>query len=431
MKEGRTIRCGLTVLSALALSACATSKDPAIALDPKVRAERPTYALREKWVRNDGVYALIRIEKDRYIFSAGFNQEIHLTKDLMVARVQKGQLFTEFDPPPALTWPLEVGKWGTSWVLVRSSSYPEGLRAELTWSIEGYQEIHVLSAGTFRVYRISLSVKPDRWYLLSPGVAQLWYAPEVRQFVKIEGTGMTSFLNFELVAVRPRVIVPTFRLPDRVQQAFEEYRSSPRFYNFKAFSFDEMSGASERAWGYYTPKRAIDRAVRECSKQSRECKVYAVGNTIVRGMPSEEISAIAEEYFSRTAEAAGFPPGTTHLNPIPEVGQRSPAGIRLSSDEIRQYLSGKVFEGTTAAGLRFVGEYSNDGTMSGKADSLADTGTWTVRADTLCRQWRRLFDGEMDCLVVLRDGETLRVYDSKGQAMGKGLIPSRAKPTGN
>ena len=424
MKEGRTIRGTLMVLTALALSACAASKDPATALDPRTRAERPTYALGAKWIRNDGGYTLIRIENDRYIFAAGPNQEIHLTKDLMVARVQKGQLFMEFDPPPALTWPLEVGKWGASHGIWRSREFPQEMSATFTWSVEAFEEIHVVSAGIFKAFRIALS-GVHKGYPHS-GNWRTWYAPEQRQFVKTEGFGLASFLNFELVAARPSVTVPSFRLPDRVQQAFGEYQSSPRFYNFKAFSFDEMSGSSGRAWGYYTPKRAIDRAVRECSKQSRECKLYAVGDTIVWGMPPEKIGAITEEYFARTAEAAGFPPGTTHLNPIPEVGQKSPAGIRLSSDEIRQYLSGKVFEGTTAAGLRFVGEYSNDGTMSGKADSLADTGTWTVRANTLCRQWRKLFDGEMDCLVVLRDGETLRVYDSKGQAMGSGLPPHKA-----
>lgn len=426
MKDGTIIRTALMILAVLSLSACAASNEPATALDSKPRAERPVYVLGEKWLRNDGVYTLTRIEDDRYIFSAGPDQEIHLTKTLMLARVQRGQSLWEFDPPPVLAWPLEVGKWGVSWVLVRTLSHPEGLRAELTWSVEGYQDIHVLSAGTFKVFRIALSVRPERLYLDSPGVAQLWYAPEVRQFVKIEGTGMTSFLNFELVATRPAVAVRPFRLPDRVHQAFEEYRSSPKFYHFKAFSFDQGSGAWDHAWGYYTPKRAIDRAVRECSKHSRECKAYAVGNTIVWGMPPEKIAAITEEYFARTAEAAGFPPGTTYLNPIPEVGQEGPAGARLSSDEIRQHFSGKVFEGTSAAGLRFVVEYSNDGTLSGKADSLADTGTWTVRADTLCRQWRRWYDAEMDCLVVLRDGETLRVYDSKGQAMGSGLPPYKA-----
>jgi hypothetical protein len=34
------------------------------------RAERPAYTLGDKWIRNDGVYDMIRIEKDLYIFSS-------------------------------------------------------------------------------------------------------------------------------------------------------------------------------------------------------------------------------------------------------------------------------------------------------------------------------------------------------------------------
>ncbi len=53
--------------SALAL---ALVLSPALAqAQTKPRAERPTYTLGEKWVRNDGLYELIRIEKDVYVFS--------------------------------------------------------------------------------------------------------------------------------------------------------------------------------------------------------------------------------------------------------------------------------------------------------------------------------------------------------------------------
>ncbi|HEY7677011.1 MAG TPA: hypothetical protein VIG69_08050, partial [Candidatus Methylomirabilis sp.] len=34
------------------------------------RAERPSYTVGERWVRSDGVYDLLRIEGDRYIFVA-------------------------------------------------------------------------------------------------------------------------------------------------------------------------------------------------------------------------------------------------------------------------------------------------------------------------------------------------------------------------
>ena len=91
----------------------ARSQTPRAPAAEKPRAERPTYTLGEKWLRDDGAYELVRIEDDRYVFAVGPDQEIHLTKDLVIARIQKGPTFAEFDTPPALEWPLEVGKWGT------------------------------------------------------------------------------------------------------------------------------------------------------------------------------------------------------------------------------------------------------------------------------------------------------------------------------
>ena len=80
------------------------------------RAERPTYTVGEKWIRTDGEYELIRIEGDRYVFSAGAGREIELTKDLAIAKVRRGEERMSFDPPPKLTWPLEIGKSGRNQV---------------------------------------------------------------------------------------------------------------------------------------------------------------------------------------------------------------------------------------------------------------------------------------------------------------------------
>ena len=102
MKRGRSTRLGaLGLFLGLTLL---TSPTPALAQKP--RAERPTYSVGDKWIRSDGVYDLIRIEKDLYIFAAEGGREIHLTKDLTVAKARRGQEIMEFDPPPALGWPL-------------------------------------------------------------------------------------------------------------------------------------------------------------------------------------------------------------------------------------------------------------------------------------------------------------------------------------
>jgi len=162
----------LVLLLALALAACVTHQvqtapgtplpraerptyqlgEPTYQLGEKwILAERPTYSLGEKWILNDGIYELIRIENDRYIFSAGPAQEIHLTKDLVIARVQKAQqVIMAFDPPPTLPWPLEVGKSGMSAGKWYSKIHPEGVEARLDWSVDAYEEV-TLPVAPFRL----------------------------------------------------------------------------------------------------------------------------------------------------------------------------------------------------------------------------------------------------------------------------------------
>ena len=89
----------LTVLSLTLLSAA-----PASGQAPK--AERPTYAVGDKWIRSDGAYDLIRIENGRYVFAADGGREVHLTRDLGIARIVRGgQVVLELEPPASPTWP--------------------------------------------------------------------------------------------------------------------------------------------------------------------------------------------------------------------------------------------------------------------------------------------------------------------------------------
>lgn len=162
------------------------------------RAERPIYAVGDRWFRQDGVYDLVRIENDRYVFAAGPRREIHLTKALGLARIQKGGSVMEFDPPPELAWPLEIGKWGVVSGLWRTPQNPAGLRATFTWKAEAYEDVTV-SAGTFKAFRIALSIQGSRWGGPSRD-AVIWYAPEARQLVKAESHHM-GMLNFQVVVV--------------------------------------------------------------------------------------------------------------------------------------------------------------------------------------------------------------------------------------
>src|ERR1700675_4018887 len=118
----------------------------------KPRAERPTYALGDKWIRNDGLFELIRIEKDTYVFSARPGWEIQLSKDLGIARVQRGDAAFELSPPLELKWPLEVGTSGfqnSTWLTPRTSGrmFPISIQ----WKVLDYEDVQVF-AGNFKAF---------------------------------------------------------------------------------------------------------------------------------------------------------------------------------------------------------------------------------------------------------------------------------------
>jgi uncharacterized caspase-like protein len=177
---------------------------PALAqAQAKPRAERPTYTLGEKWVRNDGLYELIRIEKDIYVFSMRPRWEIHLTKDLGIARAQRGDSILDFKPPLELKWPLEVGKSGfqhSLWETPGTSgrSFP----VTISWRVVAYEDMQVF-AGTFKAFHIVLTVTNQggrSWE------NHLWYSPEARQYIKADG--QQGLLRFQLVGLDHPTIGP-------------------------------------------------------------------------------------------------------------------------------------------------------------------------------------------------------------------------------
>src|SRR5262245_26773668 len=208
------------------------------------RAERPTYTLGERWIRSDGVYDLIRIEDGRYIFAAGVDRQIHLTQDLMVAKVQKGLWVVEFTPPPKLTWPLEVGKWGTSSGIRRNPNDPMGQDASFTWSVQAYEDVQVV-AGTFKAFRISLTIDVPgnvaRAKLFNYSARLVtWYAPEARQFVKAEGFNL-DLLAFQVVALeRPA--------PALLQVALQEPTNQAHFTTQGIVVAGKVSGGKGVSW---------------------------------------------------------------------------------------------------------------------------------------------------------------------------------------
>ncbi|MGH7384786.1 MAG: hypothetical protein ACREKG_06365, partial [Candidatus Rokuibacteriota bacterium] len=175
------------------------------------RADRPSYTVGDKWIRSDGAYDLIRIENGRYVFAADGGREVHLTRDLGVAKIVRGgQVLLELDPPPGLTWPLQVGQSGVSWLTLKSLDPQFGQSlVRLTWQVDAYQDVRV-PAGVFKAFRIAQVLEP-RFLGASPQSRRielaLWYAPSIQQLVRADGNDLSG-LAFQAVAVDQPAAAP-------------------------------------------------------------------------------------------------------------------------------------------------------------------------------------------------------------------------------
>src|SRR5260370_35887902 len=85
-----------------------------------------------------------------YVFAAGPGRQIHLGRDLAIGRVHFGERLGVFDPPPKLSWPLEVGKSGWGRVRWRGSNAPaRGTGAAIVaWKTEALEPVP--AGGTAR-----------------------------------------------------------------------------------------------------------------------------------------------------------------------------------------------------------------------------------------------------------------------------------------
>lgn len=84
----------------------------------------------------------------------------------------------------------------------------------------------------------------------------------------------------------------------------------------------------------------------------------------------------------------------------------------LSSEAIRQMVSGTIVDIDTPIGTILPFRYATDGKLTGEAPSLAwylgastDRGTWWVERNRLCHKWSVWFRGKPQCLRIRQDGQ--------------------------
>jgi hypothetical protein len=171
----------------------ATTGVAAVAVTSSKEANAPVWKVGDEWAyRYDGatasgtyVWSVVRSEVmddfECYVIKTGEREIFWRKRDLATVRELVSGVVVRRDAPPRMhyQWPLVVGnKWqqdltSENWRDKQTSS------RSFSWEVVGAEDVTV-PAGTFKTLKIvSRNVRTNR-----PSY-EMWYAPEVKQWVKI------------------------------------------------------------------------------------------------------------------------------------------------------------------------------------------------------------------------------------------------------
>src|SRR5438552_1156158 len=142
----------------------------------------------------------------------------------------------DLEPAPRLSWPLEVGKWGTTRLLWRSA-LPQPLpnftgSVGLIWQVDAHEDV-ATPAGTFPAFRITQKIETVTGSQGGSGQqfgqVMLWYAPDVQRFVKAQGNlkGLNWELNRAATPTPPPVVATPAPQPAEPRPPAEPPRREP------------------------------------------------------------------------------------------------------------------------------------------------------------------------------------------------------------
>ncbi len=134
----------------------------------------------------------------QYVIKAGTREILYRASDLAfsVERVDSVVTMRETPPRPIYSWPLTVGqRWEQTTRLERPVDRQTTERNSV-WTVEAEETVTV-PAGTFRTFKIVWRNKNTEAVL-----TEVWYAPDVKQPVKIREVLSNGIRERELVSFK-------------------------------------------------------------------------------------------------------------------------------------------------------------------------------------------------------------------------------------
>ncbi len=203
--------------------------------------------------------------------------------------------------------------------------------------------------------------------------------------------------------------LPEGALSEKAAAAYRSYRYSGGFKAFKAFVISSDAQKWASSWTHFTPDDAIDSALKLCP-DTRGCRLYAIGDTIVFHDTSAEKERITEAYKRQFAPDLAEDVLKNHK--------------RLKSKDILEVLSeNSTFEGETFSTQKFSLNFDQDNKIRFKlldikaAVKKGDHGTWWMAGDSLCQRFTVYYAAKPQCYSVYRRSSELALVSRDGDVI--------------
>jgi hypothetical protein len=172
--------------------------------------------------------------------------------------------------------------------------------------------------------------------------------------------------------------------------AYDVYLSEKKYFDFKALAVHLSSGLSGLAWDEATPVAAIARAMSNCEKKIKPCKLYAVGDATVIDMTPHQVDAVISEYsisgqIARAFKAYLLAADFKALVVDPSTGRSATgSGLTTPANAI-EVANGRCAEGGHLCELYAVGDVVVRGLPKEQADAAVEQYRQRVVADRITK----------------------------------------------
>lgn len=193
------------VLSLVLLASCSTVKVKPIPNAENVVIEVPEYKSGDRWNYTNGYFVeVLGFENELVVTTSNFsrwckNCRYYRDRNYTTVRVldANGKSTGESVGLKLLDFPLQVGKKWTQTITLREVSTGSVSTYSNSFSIVAFEEV-TITAGIFRAFRI-------RWFQSQHGTewsghCDMWWSPDVKNFIKRSVYASKWFDDFELVS---------------------------------------------------------------------------------------------------------------------------------------------------------------------------------------------------------------------------------------